>query len=741
MRRLSLTLLVMAIGFGAGAVGETLAAFSGTTDNAGNSFEAAASFGSCANPGSQVLTPSADTRIEEDSASTNFGTQATLLVRSRSSSRNYRTLVQFSLPAIQSGCALKVAALRLHASASDTGRTIEAYRAAASWTETGATWNNQPGTAGTAATVTSTLGWNEWAVTTQVNAMYGGSNNGFLLRDATEGTFSAPTQTYSSREGSKPPELVVTFGEPDSVPCTGETVTADRDARVGEGSGWSNFGTSTTLRVRSQDVDDTRSLIGFPLPTIPSGCDLAGATLRVNASASDTGRTIDAYRVNASWTETGVTWNNQPATTGSAASATSATGWNEWEVTSHVQSMYSGSNHGFLIRDANEDNSFARTQDYSSREGASPPELVLTYTATPPAAPGAPSGLSATAVSETRIDLSWTDNANDEDGFKVERAPGGTGSWEQIDVLAPNAASYSNTGLSSNTAYDYRVRAFNAGGNSAYSNTASATTPPPAPPDAPSALSATAASTSRIDLFWTDNASNEDGFKIERSPGGMGSWTEIATVGANVTTHPDTGLPQGTTYDYRVRAYNAGGNSAYSNTASATTLACAAPGTQTVLSVADAMVREDSATSNFGTSSFNFGVRSESAGNNRRSLVSFTLPSIPANCVVAAATLRLHTSSGETGRTLQAFQVAASWIETGVTWSNQPGTTGSAATAASVASGWVEWAVTSIVQAQYSGSNNGFLVRDSSESSSTARNQTMHPRENTNDPELVITFG
>jgi hypothetical protein len=90
-------------------------------------------------------------------------------------------------------------------------------------------------------------------------------------------------------------------------------------------------------------------------------------------------------------------------------------------------------------------------------------------------------------------------------------------------------------------------------------------------PAAPSSLTASAASTSQINLSWTDNSNNEDGFKVERL-NSDGTWSQVATVGANLTTWSDTGLTAGTTYTYRVRAYNAsGGDSAYSNTASATT--------------------------------------------------------------------------------------------------------------------------------------------------------------------------
>jgi Fibronectin type III domain/Bacterial Ig domain/Calcineurin-like phosphoesterase len=199
-------------------------------------------------------------------------------------------------------------------------------------------------------------------------------------------------------------------------------------------------------------------------------------------------------------------------------------------------------------------------------------DAVTTYIESP--LPAAPTNLTATAVSSSQINLVWTDSATNEQGVKIERCTGsGCSNFDQIATVVANVTSWSNTGLTASTSYSYRLRAYNSAGDSGYSPTASATTTAvPTPPAAPTNLGATVISKSQINLTWTDNATNESGFGVERCTGSTcNNFAQIATVGANVTSYSNTNLSATTTYRYRVRASNSAGASGYSNIAGATT--------------------------------------------------------------------------------------------------------------------------------------------------------------------------
>jgi fibronectin type 3 domain-containing protein len=189
-----------------------------------------------------------------------------------------------------------------------------------------------------------------------------------------------------------------------------------------------------------------------------------------------------------------------------------------------------------------------------------------------PAVPAAPANLAVNAVSATRIDLSWGDVAT-ETGFKIERSTDGL-NFTQIGTTAGGVVTYSDTTVAGATKYYYRVRASNNVGDSQYSTVANATTPAAlTAPAAPANLVATAGSTA-IALAWSDNSTNEDGFRVERSTDGVNFTQLVLTTNAS---YMDQGIVAGTKYYYRVQAYNNAGNSAYTNTANATVVVVSGP--------------------------------------------------------------------------------------------------------------------------------------------------------------------
>ncbi|MDX1904670.1 MAG: fibronectin type III domain-containing protein [Thermonemataceae bacterium] len=192
---------------------------------------------------------------------------------------------------------------------------------------------------------------------------------------------------------------------------------------------------------------------------------------------------------------------------------------------------------------------------------------ISAFTSTPP---NAPTSLNATAPVFNQVNLSWTDNSSNEYGFKIEKATTSGGPYTQIATVAANVTNYTDNAVTANTTYYYQVRSYIGSINSTYSNEASVTTPNVAL-NSPTGLTATAVSSSRINLFWVDADVNEDTYKIERSTDGTNYTEIVGNLPANTTSYSDVGLTAGTLYYYRVRCSLGAANSLYSSVAQATT--------------------------------------------------------------------------------------------------------------------------------------------------------------------------
>ena len=184
--------------------------------------------------------------------------------------------------------------------------------------------------------------------------------------------------------------------------------------------------------------------------------------------------------------------------------------------------------------------------------------------------PVAPSGLVASATGSSTMELEWTDEADNETGFQVERKDGSEGPWSVLDTVAADTTTFADAELEPATAYTYRVRACNDMGCSDWSEEASGTTDD-VPPEAPSGLAAQATGSSTVELAWTDESDNETGFQVERKEGEEGTWAVLDTVGTDTIAFSDAALTPATTYTYRLRACNDFGCSPWADEASATT--------------------------------------------------------------------------------------------------------------------------------------------------------------------------
>jgi alpha-tubulin suppressor-like RCC1 family protein len=192
-------------------------------------------------------------------------------------------------------------------------------------------------------------------------------------------------------------------------------------------------------------------------------------TIVVNASTSNVPPTSNAGP------DLSLTWPNSATLNGTVSADAVTTTWSKvsgpgtvtFANASAVDTTASFSVAGtYVVRLTANDGEFSATDDAT---------ITLNSTSTVPATP---SSLSATGISSTQIQLSWTDQSSNESGFAIERGTTSSGPFTQIGSVDVNVTSFTNSGLPASTTYFYRVRAYNSMGNSAYTSVASGTTNP-----------------------------------------------------------------------------------------------------------------------------------------------------------------------------------------------------------------------------------------------------------------------
>jgi calcineurin-like phosphoesterase family protein len=316
----------------------------------------------------------ADAEVQENNPDTNTGTSSALEVIN-ANNRSIESNLRFTVSGISG--AIQSALLRVHSTTDSTRDGPEIYATGSTWTETGITWNNRPARTSGAADNKGSISKNTWVEYNVTALVTGNGTYSFVLAGDSNDNVS-----FSSREGSNPPQLVITFASsgptataaptqtrtPTATQSSGPTPTrtptiarsatptftrtptpanptatsaggtftfvSSADSYVESSNPGTNYGSATQIRVDGSP--DVRSYLRFSVQGL-SGT-VTSATLRVYANSAVTAG-YDAHSVSDNtWTESGITYNNAPpvgGVLGSSGSVSSNT-WTSVNVTSYI---------------------------------------------------------------------------------------------------------------------------------------------------------------------------------------------------------------------------------------------------------------------------------------------------------------------------------------------------------------------------------------------------------------------
>ncbi len=354
--------------------------------------------------GTLTFTVIADARVVQASPTTNYGTAATLQADGDTGAAQ-TSFIRFTTSGISGS--IQSAKLRVFCTTNGTANGPAAYLANSNWVESGTggiTWNTQPALLSGAVDNKGTIAASAWVEYDVTSLVTGNNTYTFaLVADSNDGV------VFSSREGTTPPQLVITFdtaaptptrtptstptnppvitNTPTNTPVSTATATTTpssgnaltfttvADARVVQGSPTTNYGTATNIQADGDAGAAQTSFIRFNVSGM-SGT-IQNVKLRVYCTTNGTANGPASYLADSNWIESGtggVTWNTQPPLLSSASDnkATIATdSWVEYDVTALVTA--DGTYTFALVADGNDGVTF------SSREGGMAPQLVATF--------------------------------------------------------------------------------------------------------------------------------------------------------------------------------------------------------------------------------------------------------------------------------------------------------------------------------------------------------------------------
>jgi hypothetical protein len=326
----------------------------------------------------------ADAQVNEANAEENTGSSKFLQVDGDSEAQ-VESFIRFTVTGIAGS--IQNARLRLYntTNASENGPAV--YATGTSWAEEEITWSRRPERASGELDNQGSIGAETWVEYDVTEAVTGNGMFSFALA-----ADSNDAVTFSSRQGSQLPELVISLGDRPAptveaatatiIPASGTSThtapaesgpavfAAEADARVRESHPGTNYGDDPTLHADGAGDPAIESFIRFTLTEVAG--PIQSARLRLYVADNGTRDGPAVYATDNSWEEGSVTWKNRPTPTSEAADNKDRIGTNNWveyDVTSLVAS--SGTYSFVLVADSSDGVIF------SSREGEQPPQLVL----------------------------------------------------------------------------------------------------------------------------------------------------------------------------------------------------------------------------------------------------------------------------------------------------------------------------------------------------------------------------